>query len=55
MNEKANLWRKVVTVKYGEDGFGWFHSKSISIVGRACGELISQKYGRDSFHTLPLR
>ena len=24
LNEKSNLWRKVVTIKYGDDGFGWF-------------------------------
>ena len=26
MNEKDNLWRKVVTTKYGVAGFGWFPS-----------------------------
>ena len=26
MNEKGNLWRKVVTIKYGDDGFSWFSS-----------------------------
>ena len=26
MSEKGNLWRKVVTTKYDEAGFGWFPS-----------------------------
>ena len=26
MNEKGNLWRKVVNIKYGNDRFGWFPS-----------------------------
>ena len=54
MSEKGNLWRKKVTIKYGDDGFGWFSSTAKALMGIVFGE-ISLKVGGDSFHTVPLR
>jgi len=32
MNEKGNLWRKVVIIKYGEGEFGWFPLFLIALI-----------------------
>jgi len=50
MNEKDNLWRKVVNIKYGDDGLGWFPSISKGPFGYSL-----PKVGGDSFHTVLLR
>jgi len=62
MNENGNLWRKVVTIKYGDDGFGRFPSISKGPYGYSLWRYISKGWGRlspkvrgDSFHTVLLR
>jgi len=46
MNEKGNLWRKVVTIKYGDDGFGWFPSIARGSYGYSLWRYISKGWGR---------
>jgi len=37
--EKGNLWRKVVTIKCGEEGFGWSSLTPTSSYGHSFGDL----------------
>ena len=46
MNEKGNLWRKVVTVKYGNDGFRWLPSIVKGYCGYNLWRYISKGWGR---------
>ena len=46
MNEKGNLWRKVLTIKYGNDGFGWFPSIAKGSYGYSLWRYISKGWGR---------
>jgi len=46
MNEKGNLWRKLVTIKYGDDGFGWFPSIAKGSYGYSLLKCISKGWGR---------
>jgi len=42
MNEKCNLWRKVVATKYGEADFGWFTSTPNGSYGYSLRSCISK-------------
>ena len=57
MTEKDNLWRKVVTIKYGDNGFGWFPSivRGSYRYRRIVFGDLSPKVGGDTFHTVPFR
>ena len=46
MTEKGNLWRKVVTIKYGEGGFGWSPSSARGSYGYSLWRFISKGWGR---------
>jgi len=50
MNEKGNLWRKVATIKYGDDGFGWFPSIMKGSYVCSLWRYISKGWGRSFPH-----
>ena len=53
LNEKDNLWRKVVAIKYGTTNFGWYPSRSRGSYG--CTGDTYLNAGRVSFLTFTLR
>ena len=48
LNEKDNLWRKVVATKYGEAGFGWFPSTTQGSYGYSLWRYISKEWEKFS-------
>jgi len=42
MNEKGNLWRKVVAIKYGTTNFGWYPSSPNRSYGCSLWRYISK-------------
>jgi len=53
MNEKGNRWNKVVTVKYGEGGFGWSPTLPYGSYGYSLRRHIAK--GREGFCTFLFR
>jgi len=51
MNEKGNLWREVLTIKYGGEGFGWSPSTLAGSYGYSLWRFI-QRDGRVFFSFL---
>jgi len=47
LNEKGNLWREVVAIKYGTTNFGWYPSRSNGSYGCSLWRYISE--GWESF------
>ena len=42
-HEKDNLWRKVILVKYGQEGFGWRTSEANETIGvRVWKEILKE-------------
>jgi len=33
MKEKSNLWRRVMSTNYGEEGFGWSPTIQMALMG----------------------
>ena len=54
MNEKGNLWRMVITIKYGTMDLVSFPLSRGALMGIVFGDIFPKVEG-DSFHIVPLR